>query len=112
MPEIAERSTDIGIAQSTVRNGALSDRCTEQAATLDEKLNVATAVNHSLTEYAQFVNQSESLSIGPAQYRVSSPKRRTRSNHPTPPTGSGLACGEHAERLSSEYHESQIIWAR
>ena len=59
MPEIAERSTDIGIAQSTVRNGALSDRCTEQAATLDEKLNVATAVNHSLTEYAQFVNQSE-----------------------------------------------------
>jgi hypothetical protein len=41
-------------------------------------------VNRSLTEHAQFVNQSEPLSIGLAQRRVSSPnggRHRIRRSH-------------------------------
>jgi hypothetical protein len=77
--------------------------CTEQAASPDhESLTEQRAVNRPLTEYAQFINQSEPLSIGRAQYLVSTPTLRVTSNHTLPRTGLGWLAGRNAERLSSE----------
>jgi hypothetical protein len=79
-----------------------ADALSKPLLSIRKSLTEQRAVNRPLTEYAQFVNQSESLGIGLAQYRVSTPMRRTTSNHPATRNGSGLACRRHAERLSSE----------